>query len=127
MFALAALGRACLAPAAWRAASAGAGRHAAPALRAGAAAPAGAAACGAGGARRGMAVHAGTFKTPSSVKKRFRVTAGGSIVRRKGGKSHLNAHKSSARVARLGRSVVLTGGIRARYLRALQVSALAAR
>ena len=116
--ALASLGRAAAAPAAVRAVSAAAARltpglAAPPALRFGGA--------------RSLAVHAGTFKTPSSVKKRFRVTAGGRIVRLKGGKSHLNAHKSSARVARLGRAVALDGGIRARYLRALQVSALAAR
>ena len=103
--ALASFGRAAAAPAAVRAVLAAA----------------------AGGGARSLAVHAGTFKTPSSVKKRFRVTAGGRIVRLKGGKSHLNAHKSSARVARLGRTVALDGGIRARYLRALQVSALAAR
>jgi ribosomal protein L35 len=76
---------------------------------------------------RAFAVHAGTFKTPSAVKKRFRVSAGGAILRLKGGKSHLNYHKSSRHVHRLGGSVALSGGIRARYLRALQVSALAGR
>ena len=78
-------------------------------------------------ARRGMAAHAGTFKTPSAVKKRFRVSAGGAILRLKGGKSHLNYHKSSRHVHRLGGAVARSGGIRARYLRALQVSALAGR
>jgi ribosomal protein L35 len=76
---------------------------------------------------RGLAIHAGTFKTPSAVKKRFRVSAGGAILRLKGGKSHLNYHKTSRHVHRLGGAVALSGGIRARYLRALQVSALAGR
>lgn len=77
--------------------------------------------------RRALAVHAGTFKTPSSIKKRFRVSASGEILRSKGGKSHLNRHKSSARINRLGKVVALVGGIRARYLRALQLGKLLAR
>ena len=76
------------------------------------------------GAVRHLAFHQGTFRTPSSVKKRFRVTPAGAIVRGKGGKSHLNYHKSSAHVNRLSATVALSGGIRARYLRALQLSPL---
>jgi ribosomal protein L35 len=43
-----------------------------------------------------------SVKTKSSVKKRFRVTGSGHIVRKKAGKRHLNIHKSSAQLNRLG-------------------------
>jgi large subunit ribosomal protein L35 len=43
-----------------------------------------------------------TFKTKSAVKKRFRVTGGGSLKRMPSGKRHLNLHKSSSRIRRLG-------------------------
>lgn len=49
---------------------------------------------------RSMAV-----KTKSSVKKRFRVTGSGRIVRKKSGKRHLNIHKSSAQLSRLGKLI----------------------
>lgn len=94
-------------------------------LASGARASAAAAPVTAAAPRRGFAVHAGTFRTPSSIKKRFRIASNGSILRAQGGKSHLNRHKSSARVARLGKIVALSGGIRARYLRALQKGKLA--
>lgn len=42
------------------------------------------------------------FKTKSSIKKRFRVTGGGALRRLASGKRHLNLHKSSARIRRLG-------------------------
>jgi ribosomal protein L35 len=42
------------------------------------------------------------FKTKSAVKKRFRVTGGGALKRMSSGKRHLNLHKSSARIHRLG-------------------------
>ncbi len=43
-----------------------------------------------------------TIKTKSAVKKRFRVTGGGLLVRFKAGRRHLNVHKSRSRVNRLG-------------------------
>jgi ribosomal protein L35 len=45
------------------------------------------------------------FKTKSAVKKRFRVTGGGALKRLSSGKRHLNLHKSSARIHRLGASL----------------------
>ena len=44
----------------------------------------------------------GAMKTKSAVKKRFRVTGGGSLKRMPSGKQHLNLHKSSSRIRRLG-------------------------
>ena len=41
-------------------------------------------------------------KTKSAIKKRFRVSGGGTIRRLQGGKRHLSLHKSSARIRRLG-------------------------
>jgi len=75
-----------------------------------------------------MATHAGTFKTNSSVKKRFRMKPNGSIVRKQSGKAHLNMSKSRSRVNHLGATgVIATPGVRARYLRVFQASALAGR
>lgn len=42
------------------------------------------------------------FKTKSAVKKRFRITGGGALRRLSSGKRHLNLHKSSTRIHRLG-------------------------
>ena len=42
------------------------------------------------------------FKTKSAVKKRFRITGGGALRRMSSGKRHLNLHKSSTRIHRLG-------------------------
>jgi ribosomal protein L35 len=42
------------------------------------------------------------FKTKSSIKKRFRITGGGALRRLSSGKRHLNLHKSSSRIHRLG-------------------------
>ena len=47
-------------------------------------------------------VHAGTFKTKSSIKKRFRVKPSGAIMRLQSGKRHLNMSKTRARVNSLG-------------------------
>jgi ribosomal protein L35 len=44
-------------------------------------------------------------KTKSAIKKRFRVSGGGTIRRLQGGKRHLSLHKSSARIRRLGARV----------------------
>ena len=41
-------------------------------------------------------------KTKSAIKKRFRVSGGGTIRRLQAGKRHLNLHKSAARIRRLG-------------------------
>ena len=73
---------------------------------------------------RSFAFHAGTFKTRTSVKKRFKVTASGSIVRKRSGKAHLSQSKTRRHINRLGGVSVLRGGIRARYLRVLQIGAL---
>jgi ribosomal protein L35 len=51
----------------------------------------------AGVQRRGM-----TTKTKSAVKKRFRVSGGGLLMRNKAGRRHLNVHKSRSRVNQLG-------------------------
>lgn len=45
-----------------------------------------------------------TLKTKSAVKKRFRINGGGKIVRMRSGKRHINIHKSSERINRLGMS-----------------------
>ena len=47
------------------------------------------------------------FKTKSSIKKRFRVTGGGALRRLASGKRHLNLHKSSSRIRRLGAPAAL--------------------
>ncbi|MGL4831788.1 MAG: 50S ribosomal protein L35 [Propionibacteriaceae bacterium] len=41
------------------------------------------------------------MKTHSGAKKRFKVTGSGKLVHRKAGKSHLNEHKTSARLRRV--------------------------
>ena len=44
------------------------------------------------------------MKTKSSVKKRFKITATGKVMRYGAGKRHLNAHKSSKHKRRLGQT-----------------------
>ena len=52
------------------------------------------------------------MKTHRSGAKRYKVTAGGKILRRKAGKGHLLAHKSPARKGRLsGTTEVFEGNL----------------
>lgn len=46
-------------------------------------------------------------KTKKSISKRFKITKGGKVLRRKGFKRHLNVKKSSKRKRRLSRTVEL--------------------
>lgn len=47
------------------------------------------------------------IKTRKAVAKRFKITAGGKVLRRHPGKRHLLQHKSARRRARLGRSTAV--------------------
>jgi large subunit ribosomal protein L35 len=49
-------------------------------------------------------------KTHRGAAKRFKVTGGGKVLRRKAFRSHLLEKKSSRRTRRLGREAELTGG-----------------
>jgi large subunit ribosomal protein L35 len=51
-------------------------------------------------------------KTHRGAAKRFRITGGGKIRRRKAFRAHLLEKKSSRRTRRLGRRVEVTGGDR---------------
>ncbi len=46
------------------------------------------------------------LKTHKGAKKRFRVSAGGKLIRKQAGKRHLNSHKSGQRKRKLRRTVV---------------------
>ncbi|MGB3532421.1 MAG: 50S ribosomal protein L35 [Microcoleaceae cyanobacterium] len=50
------------------------------------------------------------LKTRKAAARRFKATGSGKIVRRKGYKSHLLQHKSSARKRRLSRMAVVSEG-----------------
>lgn len=58
-------------------------------------------------------------KTNKSVKKRFRVTGTGKILRNKAGKRHLLSGRTSKRKRQLRRTTVETGKIGAKYVRVL--------
>ncbi|MGD0926964.1 MAG: 50S ribosomal protein L35 [Streptosporangiaceae bacterium] len=47
------------------------------------------------------------MKTHSGTARRFRITAGGKVMRRRANKNHLLEHKPSKRTRRLGKDVVL--------------------
>jgi large subunit ribosomal protein L35 len=47
------------------------------------------------------------MKTHSGAARRFRITAGGKVMRRRANKNHLLEHKSSQRTRRLSRDQVL--------------------
>jgi large subunit ribosomal protein L35 len=47
------------------------------------------------------------MKTHSGTARRFRLTAGGKVMRRRANKNHLLEHKPSKRTRRLGKDVVL--------------------
>ena len=59
------------------------------------------------------------MKTHRGLAKRFRVTGRGKIMRRKAFRGHNYEKKSSVRMRRLARDVVLTGGDRATVRRRL--------
>ena len=83
--------------------------------------PAAAPALRAGAVRWGSRKAGSTgFKTKSSIKKRFRITGGGALRRLSSGKRHLNLHKSSSRIHRLGAWVARfkRGGSRGAHARA---------
>ena len=46
------------------------------------------------------------LKTKKCIAERVKITGTGKVLRRKGGKSHLNAHKSSARKRSLRKQIV---------------------
>ncbi len=79
-------------------------RGVAPAARAAVAAVPSSTAAAAGGGGGGAGVRRNHAKSKSAVKKRFRVTGSGHLVRQKAGRRHLNMHKSRAHVNRLGAS-----------------------
>ena len=47
------------------------------------------------------------MKTHSGTARRFRITAGGKVMRRRANKNHLLEHKPSQRTRRLSKDVVL--------------------
>jgi large subunit ribosomal protein L35 len=59
------------------------------------------------------------MKTHRGAAKRFQVTGGGKIRRRKAFRSHLLEHKSSVRTRRLARTSEVTGGDRSQIKRLL--------
>ena len=58
-------------------------------------------------------------KPHKGLRKRVKVSAGGKIIRKRPGKSHLNSHKSGARLRRLRRAQVMTGKLADNLLEAL--------
>jgi large subunit ribosomal protein L35 len=58
-------------------------------------------------------------KTKKSIAKRFKISAGGKLIRRSPGQRHLMASKSSKQKRRNTRDKVVVGGRAANLLRAL--------
>jgi len=58
-------------------------------------------------------------KTKSAAKKRFRLTAGGKVMRRRAFKSHLLEHKSPKRLRKKRRDKVMDGNDNREALRLL--------
>jgi large subunit ribosomal protein L35 len=59
------------------------------------------------------------MKTSSGAKKRFRITAGGKVLRRRAFKSHLLEHKSAKRLRKKRRDTELDGSDTREALRLL--------
>jgi large subunit ribosomal protein L35 len=59
------------------------------------------------------------IKTSSAAKKRFRITAGGKVMRRRAFKSHLLEHKSAKRLRKKRRDTGMDGADNREALRLL--------
>lgn len=59
------------------------------------------------------------MKTHKGARKRFRISAGGKLLRKKAGKRHLQSHKTGQRKRQLRRTVTETDKLARKIVRAI--------